>query len=532
VKIACLSSYTIDFLPRETDKRLADFGLYADWYIAPFNQYQQEILDPQSRLKEFQPDIILIALGQKECLSGPEGVTQLISTASIKYPAAIILVHNCALLQPEPIQFLEWNSPASVRLLAAQINCKLAQTAQKLPNVNVLDLESLLQRYGSDKMFDPRFYYLAKMQYSAFGTEKIAQQLASAIAAVAGKRKKCLVLDLDGVLWGGIIGEDGLEHIKLSNDGEGRAFYDFQKMLEKLYKTGTILAVCSKNDERTAMEAIRSHPYMVLREDKFAAFHINWDDKAKNIRAIAEELNLGLDSFVYLDDSPHERELVRKLLPEVTVLDLPEDFSEYPGFLAGLPFFELFSVTPEDSGRTKMYVQERQRAKLKKDAISLDEFIASLGIKIYVNKADAFAIPRIAQLTQKTNQFNLSVRRYTDTEINVLNNNPLWIVLYVSASDRLGDYGIVGVAIIELHDRKARLDTFLMSCRALGRSIENAFLTAEYIPTNKNTMIEGFFLNNGFTTSENNLFIFDLKGKNDKELKFPKWVTVEHEKRR
>lgn len=539
MKISLLSSYTADLLPKEIDKCLKNSGMVPTWNIAPFNQYIQEILAPESSMKKFMPDVIVITLDFKEFIAESDKLSHILSTAAARFPASTIIVHNCAILQPEPMQFLEWNIADSKRLLSAKINCQLAELAQTLPNMYVLDLESLVLQYGSERFFDPRFYYSAKMQYSLFGIQKVAGQLAVALLSVAGRRKKCLVLDLDNTLWGGIIGEDGIEHIKLSNDGEGKAFYDFQKMIEKLHNTGTVLAICSKNDEATALEAINKHPYMVLRADKFAAIRINWEDKASNIKSIAKELNLGLDSFVYLDDSVHEREVVRSLLPEVTVPDMPEDFSYYPGFLAGLSYFETFSCTAEDAVRGQMYAQERQRKDLERSVGSFDEFLRSLDIKVTVKAADKFSIPRIAQLTQKTNQFNLTTRRYTESDIRKLADDPSWQVLSVSASDKLGDSGIVGVAISELNGNKAMINTFLMSCRVLGRGIEQAFLMAlldlakksgittciaEYIESRKNGMAKNFLPNNGFVFQEK----FYIRSLND-ALPFPDWIKVEYE---
>ena len=539
MKIALLSSYTADLLPKEIDKYLEPGGIVTQWYIAPFNQYMQEILAPESSLKKFTPDVILLALDFDEFISASDKLSELLSTASAQFSSAAIIVHNCAMLQPEPMQLLEWNTPDSKRLLASKINCKLAELAQSLPNIYVLDLEYLVLKYGSENLFDPRFYYSAKVQFSLFGIQKVAEQLVTALLSISGRRKKCMVLDLDNTLWGGIIGEDGIEHINLSNDGTGKAFYDFQKNIEKLRNTGTVLAICSKNDKEIALEVINNHPYMVLREEKFAALRINWNDKVSNIKSIAQELNLGLDSFVYFDDSPHEREVVRTLLPEVTVPDLPEDFSEYPRFLSGLPYFEAFSYTTEDSLRGQMYVQERQRKDLKRSSGSLDAFLKTLAIRVSIKKADNFTIPRIAQLTQKTNQFNLTTRRYTESDIREFSNNPSWWVLSASTSDKLGDSGIVGVAICEIDEDTVRLDTFLMSCRVLGRGVEQAFLmavleiskkanmktcAAEYIQTKKNGMAGDFLQSNGFALRDD-YYMRDLR----KAREFPDWIEVEYE---
>jgi FkbH-like protein len=543
MKIALLSSYTADLFPGEVDKRMPAYGLTAEWYVAPFNQYRQEILSPDAPSKKFQPSIVLLLLNDEELLSfAPESLRDLLEQASKGFPASTVLVNTCTSVRAQAMRLLEWNTPDSRRIQAARINLALADAAQALRNVFVLDHERVVATYGGERMFDPRYYYLAKMQYSGFGLQKIAEQAAMAIAAIAGVRKKCLVLDLDNTLWGGVLGEEGMEHIRLSNDGEGKAYFDFQQQLLRYFRTGTILAICSKNDEDIALDAIERHPFMVLRKEHFAAWRINWVDKVTNMRAIADELNLGLDSFVYLDDSPHERNFVRSAIPEITVPDLPADASAYPGFAAAMPYFETFTVTAEDTERGKSYVEERKRSEIHRTASSVDEFLSSLNIRVSVRPADEFTYPRVAQLTQKTNQFNLTTRRYTEGDIRSRAADTRWKVLYATASDTIGDSGIVGAALVELRDRVARLDTFLVSCRVLGRGIEQAFLAeveqaakdagcdvlhAEYIPTKKNGMAKDFLSASGFVR-EGERYVYDL----GRQISFPSWIQVtEHEQR-
>ncbi|HTK82441.1 MAG TPA: HAD-IIIC family phosphatase [Bacteroidota bacterium] len=539
VKVAVVSSYTVDLIVRDAAQQLKNSGSEVEWFVTPFGQYRQEILSNESALLKFQPNVILIALHGPELVENSLEISDLLMAASSRFATSTILVHNCALLLPLPMKFLEWNSDRSVRRAAAEVNVALSQLVSKLPNVHLLDLEELVSRYGAEKMYDARLYYLAKMQFSPFGTQAIATQLAWALLAIGGRRKKCLILDLDNTLWGGILGEDGVEHLRLSSDGEGKAFHDFQRHILALTTTGTILAICSKNDETPALQAMDSHPDMILRKEHFAAIRINWLDKSQNIRSIAEELNIGLDALVFLDDSPQERELVRIELPAVTVPDLPNDPSAYPAFLASLPYFETFSVTEEDASRRVMYAQERQRKEIQEGAKSVEEALMSLQIKVLVQSASAFTIPRIAQLTQKTNQFNLSTKRYTEAEIRALSSDPHCIVLCVSASDRLGDSGIVGVAILKTDTSPATIDTLLMSCRVLGRGIEQALvsvmqtiaqrhgtttLAAEYVPTKKNGMVKKFLTENGFVSlNDQNKFVLEKSGE------VPRWIKVQYE---
>lgn len=536
MKVALLGSYTLGFFPVEVDKVLEGSGISTEWYVGPFDQYRREILQDSSPAKNFGPKIIFLFLQAADFLDGRWGVLDLVQSGSKGFPDGMIMLHNCVQFSPKPLRMLESNNTGAERLKITEINRKLVGLVQRLPNVKVLDLEGLVMENGLNRMYDPRLYYLARMPFSRFGLKEVAGQMAMGIRAVAGKRKKCLVLDLDGVLWGGTLAEEGMEKIKLGPEGEGRAFWDFQMGIKELATKGTILAICSKNDAGKVMKAIKEHPHMVLREDKFAAFRINWQDKASNIKSIAEELNLGLDSLVFLDNSEFERELVRKVLPEVAVPDLPADSSGYPEFLAKLPYFETFLVTSEDIDRGKLYVVERKRKERQADAASYEGFLKSLKIRIKTRVATKWSVPRIAQLCQKTNQFNLSLKRYTESDIRKLQKDVDCHVLSMAAKDDLGDLGIVGVGIWEKQGGDARLDSFLMSCRVLGRGMERAFLSviggqarrvgakrivANYVATGKNNMVAEFLLENGFSRHGDN-FTFNLKN----AINCPEWIKL------
>jgi FkbH-like protein len=378
------------------------------------------------------------------------------------------------------------------------------------------------------------------MPFSQLGINLISEQLGAAILSISGKRKKCLILDLDNTLWGGIIGDDGVENLTLDIHGEGKAFYDFQKQLIKLYNSGIILAICSKNNEEVVWNGFKNHPYMLLKQEHFAAWQINWNDKSENIKLLSEDLNISLDAMVFIDDSPYERELVKINLPDVTVPDMPSDFVDYPRFISDLYCFETFNITAEDNIRGRMYVDERVRKDIKKKSRSVTEYLESLDIIIKIDRATKFTIPRISQLTQRTNQFNLSTKRYTDTEISNLASIQNYEIMTVNASDNIGEYGIIGVAIINYNNHLAELDTFLMSCRVLGRGIEEAFiywiikqlrgkqfkvLSCNYIPTKRNQIVEKFLLKNGFNRSSDGIYNFEL----NKAYSPPSWIKINHE---
>lgn len=290
--------------------------------------------------------------------------------------------------------------------------------------------------------------------------------------------KKCLVLDLDNILWGGVIGEDGLDGIKLGFDEPGAGFVAFQQAVLDLHNRGVILAINSKNNHEDAMRVIREHPNMVLKEKNFAAVRVNWGDKSENMREIAEELNIGLDSFVFLDDDPTNREIMRGILPEVETPDLPPDPSDYAKFLMGLPYFHGGIITDEDRMRGNLYVTERLRKSAEKNFTSSGEYLRNLELEVVFYKDDKSYISRLAQLTGKTNQFNMNKTPLAEEEILNYINDPRHIVIHAAAKDRFGDYGIIAFALLDKSSPDWVIKSMLMSCRALGRGIEETFMEA------------------------------------------------------
>lgn len=372
-------------------------------------------------------------------------------------------------------------------------------------NLKIIDIEEFTQRYPVEELMDWKFYFLSQMGMNPRLSAAFQQWFAKKLDGVALKRKKCLVLDLDNTLWGGVLGEDGPDGIKIGGDYPGNAFLYFQKGLLELSKYGVILAVCSKNNEQDVLEVWEKNPYLVLRKEHFAASRINWQDKASNLEALAEALNLGLDSFVFVDDNPTERALVKQLLPMVSVPDFPAQPYQLPAFFKKMveEEFKVYAITEEDKAKTAQYQANAQRFDLQQHYTDFTEFLKSLDIHLILSAADEFNIPRIAQMTQKTNQFNLTTKRYTDSDIKAMVANG-WKVYCLSVADRFGDSGITGCIIINDNT----IDTFLLSCRILGKGIETAFikkvfqllreqgvseLYASYIPTAKNNQVKDFY---------------------------------------
>jgi FkbH-like protein len=324
-------------------------------------------------------------------------------------------------------------------------------------------------------------------------------------------------MDLDNTLWGGIIGEDGLQGIRLGPDYPGAAFLALQRVILDLYQRGIILAICSKNNPDDAFEALREHPAMLLRLEHIAAFRINWQDKVKNLREIAAELNIGTEALAFLDDNPVECERVRNEMPEVFVIDLPADPMGYAAALQECPVFERLTLSSEDHARGRYYVDERQRKELQQGTASLEDFYRSLQMEAEIAEVDAGTLSRVAQLTQKTNQFNLTTSRYSEQQVSALAQDPAWRIYSLRVRDRFGDSGLVGVAMAHRENDAVEIDNLLLSCRVIGRTTETALLAhlaqsavkqgarvlrGRYIPTKKNLPAKDFYPSHGFRLVE------------------------------
>lgn len=386
----------------------------------------------------------------------------------------------------------------------------LYQAEAQFSNVKVIDICEFTSQYPSNELIDWKFYFLSQMGINPKLSKPFKIWFNRKMDSIALKRKKCLVLDLDNTLWGGVLGEDGIEGIQIGGDYPGKAFLYWQEALQQLAKSGVILTICSKNNEQDVLDAWDKNPFIVLKKDAFSAYRINWQDKATNIQELAAELNIGLDSFVFVDDNPTERELIRQVLPMVAVPDFPEQPYMFPDFFKQLvnDYFKVYSMTDEDRKKTEQYKANAARAHAQASFADFDEFLKSLDIQITIESANEFNIQRIAQMTQKTNQFNLTTRRYTDADVKGFVEAG-WKIWCISVADKFGDNGITGCVMVNGNE----IDTFLLSCRILGKGIEFAFakkvmsllkgsgvsmLTAKYLPTAKNAQVKDFYERCGF----------------------------------
>lgn len=470
-----------------------------------------------------------------------------------KQTNAMILWHGFELPPFPAFGILDSQKYNGQHALISDFNEHLKTRLCNQKNAYFVDLNLCLARLGANRFFDPRYWHIGRAPFSREALREIASEDFKFIRPLKGKNKKCLVLDCDNVLWGGIIGEDGLAGIKLAKTYPGSAYYEFQQEILNLYNRGIILALCSKNNEEDVWEVFHKHPDMVLKVEHIATAQINWKDKVANLKQIALHLNIGLDSLVFVDDSEFEVNLIREILPEIEVIHLPEKRAvEYRDILASCGLFDSLTLSEEDKTRGAMYKAEATRKKLRTNMKDIKTYYKSLEMVLEIRFPDEFSIPRVAQLTQKTNQFNLTTKRYSESDIKDFVNSEDSDVILLKLKDKFGDSGIIGVCILKYKDKKATFDTFLLSCRVLGRGVEDAFLIqalklakkrgskvaiGEYYATRKNAQVENFYSKQGFDEIKtkqslaNGYFQYKLEAELKPEPEFFKKIDSEIDKK-
>jgi FkbH-like protein len=499
-------------------------------FEADFGQLDRQILDADSELYHSKPEYIVLYLSAEKLMTRFAATGLEVRAgfagqvvAEIKNWHETIARHcRAKIIQ---LNFIEINdaifghfaakTSSSFPFQIKQINVELMKLAQEQKYVFIADVAGLSGHAGYAAAHDARLYAMAKVAFALDFLPTVAKAVTDIIQAIRGNVKKCLILDLDNTVWGGVIGDDGMENIQIGELGMGHAFDRLQSWAKELKNRGIILAVCSKNEEDNAKQPFREHPDMILRLEDIAVFVANWDNKADNIKRIQATLNIGFDSMVFLDDSPFERNLIREHLPAVTVPELPEDPALYVPHLCALNLFETASFSDEDLQRTRQYQQEAARTDLQKNFTNIDDYLKSLEMVSVVKAFDDFNLPRIAQLTQRSNQFNLRTVRYTEADVKAISQSKEFLTLSLNLADKLGDHGLIGVVILKLMPNKAAfLDTWIMSCRVLKRGMEEFTVNqmaryaraagmeriiGEYIPTPKNAMVKNLFAQMGFT---------------------------------
>lgn len=393
-------------------------------------------------------------------------------------------------------------------------NSTLYELAIKHNNIKVIDFNSFLSQYASSELIDWKYYFISQMALNPRLSNVFQNWFKVQINSIELKRKKCLILDLDNTLWGGILGEDGIEGIQIGGDYPGKAYLMFQQQIEELGKQGIILAVCSKNNIEDVKQAWSLNNSIVLKENHFSALRINWVNKADNIKSLAQELNIGLDSMVFIDDNPSERELIKTVIPEVEVPDFPTQPYMLPEFFKSIAekYFSIYNLTSEDLSKTRQYKENALRNNVKSTFTDMNDYIRSLEIELSIEEVNNITIMRAAQMTQKTNQFNLTTQRYTETDLSEMLNDGAKIYT-LSVKDKFGDSGITGLSICKINGETVYVDSFLLSCRILGKGIEDAFMNwilnklkqlnikiinSKYISTVKNIQVKDFYERFGF----------------------------------
>lgn len=532
-KIAVLGDTATQLLTTAVKGEAVARGLALDIYEAEYNQIERQLLDPTSDLYQFDASIVIIfqsthKLGEYHSLLAADK-QELVAEERQAFLTSIC--ENSAFADKKIIYF---NYPeiedtvfgsyankveASFSFQVRKLNYELMLLSKQYPNLFICDIAGLQNLFGRQFMFSPNVYMSTEMVLSVNALPYVASRVVDIIGAIRGQFKKCLILDLDNTVWGGVIGDDGLEGIELGHGlGIGKAFTEFQMWVKKLKQRGIIICVASKNNEETAKEPFEKHPDMVLTLDDIAVFMANWETKVDNIRAIQGILNIAFDSMVFLDDNPFERNMVRENIPGISVPELPEDPGKYLEYLYSLNLFETASYSQADKDRTKQYQVEAKRVSLAKTFTNEADFLKSLDMVSTVSGFTKFNTPRVAQLSQRSNQFNLRTIRYTEADITSMAENPDVIDLSFTLEDKFGDNGLIAVVIMKKQDDETLfVDTWFMSCRVLKRGMENFTLNTmvecakdrgykriigEYLPTPKNKMVEQHYPNLGFAPLE------------------------------
>lgn len=565
MRLALFSNSTTEFLKDDLLIELQKFDQQTEILLSGFNQYIQMILTSSSELMDFSPDFVFFFLDYSdffsEVMASPfnsiesnrsaifkilEEHFSIVEIVRRRFPNAIILLNTCVLPSTTILTGMEYNSEYSISELEFHANQKIKAFALSSPSIKVFDSHRIANEIGYENWFDARFYYLAKSPWSKKAMQTIAKDFKKFIKAMSKAPKKCLVIDLDNTIWGGVLGEEGVYNIQIGMSGKGLIFYEFQLELRKLKKKGVMLAIASKNNYEDVIEVFEKNENLALQLDDFVSIKANWKDKAQNIAEMAQELNIGLDSIVFLDDNPVERELVRTFLPMVVVPEMPSDPIMFKDTLLDInyEFFMSHDLTKEDIFRTEMYLSERKRDEEREKFENLDDYLMMLDISVVIERKPEKYLNRIVQLVNKTNQFNLTTIRYSENELVEILKSPDWGLFTIEVNDKFGKNGVTGVLVIKgIGDPIVEIHLFILSCRVMSRKIENVFLSvvSEYLkaegakkiigmfsPTKKNKPVAMLYKQFGFSLKETingvEYWEFNLE---EETIPKPDWIQTE-----
>jgi len=534
-KVALISSFSIEFIHDSLIAYGFVNGLRVDIYQPGFGQINQAMLDPGSALYAFAPDVTILAIEGEDWL--PEIYTsfmdadatatdlgavvarfrQQLAALATSFRAATsspLLVHNLAQPRLRRAGISDWRLPNGQASMVADLNHAIAEVLADVVDVHMVDYAALVSQFGVKNWYDSRMRLYAKAPIANGMLGNLALEYMKYFRALGGLTKKCLVLDLDNTLWGGVVGEDGVEGIQLGANYPGSAFVEFQRVVLDLYRRGVILAIASKNNPADVDAVFNNHKFMLLRKEYFAELQIHWEPKSESLKRIAKQLSIGLEHMVFADDNPAECEQVRRELPMLSVIHLPSRPELYADALSAEGLFDTLALSDEDRRRGQLYQQRAQAQTMLSASGNLEDYYRDLAMELTIARVDQTSLARAAQLTQKTNQFNLTTIRYSEAELAKRMADPDWIAITVSVRDRFGDNGIVGVMMARADADGLDIDTFLLSCRVIGRAVESAMLAhlcdaaqargltklyGKVIPTDKNVPSRDLFDKHGFS---------------------------------
>ena len=548
IKVSVVGDTSTQFLAMAIQGEAIERGYRLDMFEAEYSQVERQVMDPTSDLYQFGAKYTIVFQSTHKLLEKysllPASEWSNLAEDRLSFVRTVcesvqgkIIYYNYPEIGDGVFGSYENKAPSSFIYQIRKINLGLMELAQEYQNLFICDLSEVQAKYGRDFFFDSSVYVSTEMILSIDALPIIASRTLDIICAIEGRFKKCLILDLDNTVWGGVVGDDGWENIQIGHGlGIGKAFTEFQQWVKKLKNRGIIICICSKNDEDKAKEPFEKNPEMVLKLDDIAVFVANWDNKADNIRTIQSILNIGFDSMVFLDDNPFERNMVRENVPGVTVPELPEDPGDYLEYLYSLNLFETASYSSADKDRTKQYQVEAKRVSSARAFTNEADFLKSLKMESEVKGFDSFNTPRVAQLSQRSNQFNLRTVRFTEDEIKALSKNPNYACFSFTLEDKFGDNGLICVIILEKKEKETLfVNTWFMSCRVLKRGMENFTLNTlvsyakengykkiigEYLPTLKNGMVKEHYPNLGFSKLEGtntDQFVLDVDAYSNRE---------------
>jgi FkbH-like protein len=529
VKMALLGDTATQFLHQALRGYGYTVGLNLEVFEADYDQIERQVFDPSSEYHACKADFTVLYLSSQKLLQKfydtpvaerPHFAEKQLGKIRSMYEAIFanhpgkLICFNFSELNDSVFGNFANKTTLSFLYQVRKLNLGLMDLSQELKNLFINDFAALERQFGAPNTLNEQFFINSSLALSLDFIPAVAKNITDIVLSILGTFKKCLILDLDNTTWGGIIGDDGIENIQVGDLGIGKAFTNLQRWAKELERRGIILAVCSKNDEKIAREPFEKHPEMVLRLEDIAVFVANWENKADNIRQIQQVLNIGFDSMVFLDDNPFERNMVRENVPGVTVPELPEDPTEYLAYLRSLNLFETATYSENDAGRTSQYQVEAKRAIAQQSFTNEADFLKNLEMVSEVANFNKFNIPRVAQLTQRSNQFNLRTVRYSEGEVLQQSESEEFVTFAFSLKDKFGDYGLISVVILKKQpDQTLFIDTWIMSCRVLKRGMERFTLDAlaeyarennftklvgEYLPTPKNGLVRDHYAGLGF----------------------------------